>query len=216
MMDLFLGCLDDFAPSENAPARCLAMYSAAIAVADETALDRAAGLALKHGLTREQLYEVALQSYLFLGFPRMLIAAEALEASIPAGETNSALAPISPEESISWFERGVDLCRRVYGDAYDPLKDRVESLAPEVFRWMIIEGYGKVLSRPGLTPVERELAIVACLIVENREKQLFSHIRGALNVGASVSLLNKVISDLGALDDGHRSALAILSKLGAA
>ncbi len=50
---------------------------------------------------------------------------------------------------------------------------------------MIQEGYGKVLSRPALDLVTRELCVVAALAVTSWEPQLHSHMRGALNAGAS-------------------------------
>ena len=79
---------------------------------------------------------------------------------------------------------------------------------------MIIEGYGKVLSRPGLDIGIRELSIVAFLIAENRPKQLRSHMQGAINVGVSMEHLQVVITDLGeAVGDGFRSATAIIEQL---
>ena len=51
---------------------------------------------------------------------------------------------------------------------------------------MVQEGYGKVLGRSGLSLVARELCIVALLAVLDVPKQLYSHLRGALNVGADV------------------------------
>jgi 4-carboxymuconolactone decarboxylase len=82
---------------------------------------------------------------------------------------------------------------------------------------MELDGYGKVLSRPGLDIVDREMAIVACLMVENREAQLHSHIRGALSVGASRELVDAVITDLAPIaPEGETSARAILRKLGVA
>jgi 4-carboxymuconolactone decarboxylase len=52
---------------------------------------------------------------------------------------------------------------------------------------MLVEGYGKVLGRPGLSLRRRELCIVAMLARQGRrvERQLYSHLRGALNAGAS-------------------------------
>jgi 4-carboxymuconolactone decarboxylase len=50
-------------------------------------------------------------------------------------------------------------------------------------RWMVEEGYGKVLGRPGLDLRDRELCIVALLAVLDAPRQLHSHLRGALNVG---------------------------------
>ncbi|MEW5994266.1 MAG: carboxymuconolactone decarboxylase family protein, partial [Candidatus Zixiibacteriota bacterium] len=77
------------------------------------------------------------------------------------------------------------------------------------------EGYGKVLSRPGLGIIDRELAIVSCLVIDRREKQLHSHIRGAANVGASPELIRLVVEDLGeAAGSGYRLACDILNQLG--
>ncbi len=79
---------------------------------------------------------------------------------------------------------------------------------------MILEGYGKVLSRENLPLITRELSIVAFLTMENRVRQLHSHILGALNVGASEALVKSVVDDLGSsAGDGYNSALQILDKV---
>ena len=93
------------------------------------------------------------------------------------------------------------------------LKERVESFAPDIFRWMIVEGYGKVLSRDHVDIVDRELSIVAMLTMENKAKQLHSHILGARNVGAEEQLIRQVIEDIGmAAGDGYQTALAIIAR----
>jgi len=207
--------LASFHPRKNGCSRTLALYSAAIAVADEVALDRTVEIGRECGLGCRQFYEILLQSYLFLGFPRMLGAAEHLARHFPSQPADFELQRISEEESGVWFTNGLELCQRVYSTNYLQLKQKVETLAPEVFRWMVIEGYGKVLSRPGLDIVDRELAIIACLVIENREKQLFSHVRGAVNVGADAELICQVIHDLGeAAGDGYKASLSILDRLG--
>jgi 4-carboxymuconolactone decarboxylase len=53
-------------------------------------------------------------------------------------------------------------------------------------RWMVVEGYGKVLGRPQLDLPTRELCIVALLAVLGMPRQLHSHLRGALNAGATL------------------------------
>jgi 4-carboxymuconolactone decarboxylase len=67
---------------------------------------------------------------------------------------------------------------------------------------MIVEGYGKVLSRPGLDLGRRELCIVAACVASGQERQLHSHLHGALNVGVpagvvreSLEALTPVVSD---------------------
>jgi 4-carboxymuconolactone decarboxylase len=56
---------------------------------------------------------------------------------------------------------------------------------PELADWILEDGYGRVLSRPVLTVVERELLVVAVLATLNVPAQLKSHQYGALRVGAT-------------------------------
>ena len=206
-----------FAPETDCRARFLAFYAAGIAIADNKLMRALLKRADEHDTSHPHLYETVLQSYLFLGFPRMLQAADLLNELFPTEPAQSQFRQISPDESHDWFSRGERLCRNVYRDAYDPLKQRIEAFAPEIFRWMIIEGYGKVLSRPVLSSVERELAIVGSLIADNRPTQLFSHMRGALNVGAEPSLVVAVVEDLGEpFGDGYHTALNACRRLGIA
>lgn len=213
-IERFRAKLRTFQPEKYAHARALALYSAAIAFGNGSLLAETIEKLQQFKVTPEHFYEVTLQSYLFLGFPRMLEAADVLNRYYPLENAQSHLRQLSPSESEQWFENGMDLCRRVYGDNYEPLKQRVESIAPEIFRWMIIEGYGKVLSRPELPAPERELAIVAFLMIENRDRQLHSHIRGALNVGCSVDQVTTVVEDIGdAAGDGYESAHGIMNRV---
>ena len=195
--------------------RILALYSAAIACKDEPSLSAVIELGNSYHVTRDWYYEIILQSYLFLGFPRMLQAAAHLDSVFPQEKTSDAFKPVSASETAEWYERGVQLCQKVYRNNYERLKTRVESFAPEIFRWMIFEGYGKVLSRYGLEIKTRELAIVSCLTIENMEPQLLSHIKGALHVGVSNSMVVQVIEDIGSsAGDGYITAKNILRKLG--
>lgn len=56
---------------------------------------------------------------------------------------------------------------------------------PELAEWILADGYGKVLSRPGLPIRERELIVVALLSALRLPLQLESHVRGAMRVGAT-------------------------------
>lgn len=206
--------LQKFDPDRFAPTRALSLYSAAITLADDGCMAEAIENGVSHGLGRPQFYEIVLQSYLFLGFPRMLIAAEQLESILPEPRSEPVTNAISPSEAEDWFERGMNLYKRVYDSNAGRLRARVENMAPEIFRWMIVEGYGKVLSRPGLDIVDRETSIIAFLTMENRRKQLFSHIRGALNVGAGAEVVRLVIEDIGdAAGDGYQTAIDLLNNL---
>ncbi|MBD3332449.1 hypothetical protein GF356_06340 [candidate division GN15 bacterium] len=189
--------LSGFQAQAEPTARTLALYAAAIAVCRESTLNAAIECARRHAVEAPDLYEIVLQSYLFLGFPRMLEAAQHLHNTFHLKQRPAQTEATTPQEAESWFQRGMNLYRQVYSDNHELLRQRVEAFAPEIFRWMIVEGYGKVLSRPRLDPTVRELAVVAMLMMENRQRQLHSHLKGALNVGASPELVAQVVEDIG-------------------
>ena len=207
--------LGAFRPDRYAATRALALYSAAVALADAEVLVVAQQVCRHNRATGRQIYEVMLQSYLFLGFPRMLTAAEQLAKAGITPDIVLKNPRVTATDFQDWTERGTKLCRQVYDSNYDTLKARVEAMAPEVFLWMELEGYGKVLSRPGLDVIDREMAIVACLMIEHRPTQLHSHIRGAINVGAPHEMLCDVVSDLRTVAfEGCQAACEIMQKLG--
>ena len=203
----FLNKLSQFQPNFDAKSRSLALCSAAVAIADDAIVKQSFQKAMELGVEVDSIYEILLQSYLFLGFPRMLSAAECFRELFPDYDVN-----VEPESNTNHFEiwrnRGMKLCREVYGENFDKLSQRIRLFSEEIFDWMILEGYGKVLSRPGLSIKDRELGVVACLMVDNRPKQLYSHIRGALNVGVSEKLLAASIGDISLLT-GAEDATAV-------
>lgn len=64
---------------------------------------------------------------------------------------------------------------------------------------MIVEGYGKVLSRSGLDLARRELCIVAACAALRQDRQLHSHLHGALNAGCDPSDVEGVLDVIEAL-----------------
>ena len=62
---------------------------------------------------------------------------------------------------------------------------RMAGFHPDLAAWILEDGYGKVLSRPILSIRERELIVVAVLSALRLPKQLESHVRGAVRVGAT-------------------------------
>jgi len=61
---------------------------------------------------------------------------------------------------------------------------------------MITEGYGKVLSRPGLDLARRELCVIATCAATRQERQLHAHLHGALNVGAARGWVSDALAAL--------------------
>ena len=185
-----LGALDE-------PTRRLVRLAAVVAAADEQVV-RAS---LVHTLvitSRVWIEELILQSYLFCGLPRTLNAMR--EWRRLTGKEISA--PVDEADAATRRRRGEATCRLVYGEMYERLRVNIRALHPELDEWMILEGYGKVLSRPGLDLARRELCIVAACAATRQERQLHSHLRGALNVGVAPNVVSEVVESLaGVVDD---------------
>src|SRR3954454_9259686 len=139
--------------------------------------------------------EIILQSYLFAGFPRALNAARAWrtvsERPAPASDDEAAA-----EDLALWRSRGEETCATVYGDSYEKLRRNIRELHPALDEWMIVDGYGKVLGRPGVDLRTRELCVVAACAVSGQQRQLPSHLHGAINAGASSAELAAVLDAL--------------------
>lgn len=87
------------------------------------------------------------------------------------------------ERGLKFEARGRKLCRAIYGAQFEPMIARMRRLHPELARWILREGYGKVLGRRPLDAGTRELLIVPMLAALGGHTQLFFHARGALRLG---------------------------------
>jgi 4-carboxymuconolactone decarboxylase len=147
-----------------------------------------------------------------LGYPRALVAAGIWRqvGGVPAPADD----PSRHESPAEWTERGQQTCRIIYGGNYQRLRENVRALHPALDAWMITEGYGRVLSRPALDLVRRELCSVAQIAWLGAPHQLHSHLRGALHAGASPALVDEVLQLVGAdlPADRLRSALEVWTR----
>lgn len=175
--------------------RTLVRLAAIVSAADEVAI-RAAMEQAAASVRPLWVEELILQSYLFAGFPRALNAAREWRR---ASERRPSEVETDEGEGVDgdWRARGEATCRAVYGPAYDRLRHNIRALHPALDAWMIVEGYGKVLGRPGLDLARRELCIIAACVATSQSRQLHAHLHGALNVGAS---RHAVTNTLAALD----------------
>jgi alkylhydroperoxidase/carboxymuconolactone decarboxylase family protein YurZ len=161
-------------------------------------------------VSRDELYECALQAYLFAGFPAALEAVRMLNRSWPTESHDVDIENLRRDvlEYERYLDRGEVLYQKVYGANAEVVKNALLKLSPELTAWAVIEGYGKTLSRPNLDVVTRELAIVGMLTQLGWERQLFSHLMGGRNVGASMDELQDAIS-IGARDDKEKLQIGI-------
>jgi 4-carboxymuconolactone decarboxylase len=161
----------------------LVALSATIAGGDAGSVAAGTEGAIHGGASPAAVYETLLQSYLFLGFPRAI---EALFAAGPVLQRHGWAPPAAGRaDPEGWVRSGEDLCRRVYGRNYEKLVETIRALSTDLASWMILEGYGKTLSRPGLSATTREYCVVAILTTTRMWRQLRSHAIGAINVGGT-------------------------------
>ena len=174
----------------------LVRLAAVITAGTERALRAELAMAAA-GSRVEWIEELILQSYIFAGFPR------ALNAAREWRRVSGTRAPDDDEGedfamAAEWRERGEATCATVYGPFYERLRHNIRSLHPALDAWMIVEGYGKVLSRPGLDLTRRELCIVAACAAAQQDRQLHSHLHGAVHSGATEA---DITGTLDAIDD---------------
>ena len=171
----------------------LARVSACIALGDETRLAQELELALQQSISISLIREAILQTYLFAGY------AAAINAFIVLNDMvgpNSEYFSDGDASLEVWKQRGTEFCRKIYGDQFDRLLGNMKRLHPDLADWMVWEGYGKVLSRPFLSPRIRELLIVAMTAALQVERQFYSHVRGAIHVGATSGELRSVFEQV--------------------
>lgn len=183
-------------PALDEPTVTLVRLAGAVAAGSERQMRKAMQEAV--GVDPVWVEELILQSYLFAGFPRTLNAMREWRkvSGRPAPERDDrARAELN---AAQWRADGERTCEKVYDGMYERLRENILALHPALDAWMVVDGYGKVLSRPGLDLVRRELCIVAVCAVAKQDRQLQSHLHGALNVGATPG---QVVGTLVALAD---------------
>ena len=183
------------APLSAESATAIVRLGAAAASGDAERL--VAALESAGTLDSDDIEELLLQTYLFAGFPRTINAFFTWQGWASRDGRVRGERRVEVGETGDLRSRGEALCRRVYGDHYEALQIRLQRLHPEIAAWTLVEGYGKVLGRPGLPgPDRRELAAVGSLVAIDAGRQLASHLRGALHVGVPPEILVRAVREV--------------------
>ncbi len=199
--------MDTTLPALDNEMRALVRLAGAIAGSSASAVRAAMDDAVR-AVRDDWVVEAILQSYLFAGFPRTLNAMREWRRASGRAALSEATDE-THDDMAEWTRRGEATCRAVYGSHYEKLRQNIRALHPALDSWMISEGYGKILSRPGLDLWLRELCIVAACAVAGQERQLRSHLLGARNVGASAAQISgtlDAIADLMTEADARTAA----------
>ncbi len=141
--------------------------------------------------------ETLLQAHLFAGFSRVVEASEVL------AQVGGLGAPDEDEVRPHGDRpaRGRALFERIYADKAGDVRSLLESYHPVLARWIEGHAYGRVLARAGLPPRLREVLAVASLAAQAQERQLASHVRGAILLGSSVADIESALATMADLVD---------------
>jgi 4-carboxymuconolactone decarboxylase len=198
--DATMGALDE-------ATRALVVLAAVIATGSERALRDEMARAVVAAVPPAWVEELILQSYLFAGFPRTLNAMREWRRvsgrTAPDRDAGEEYANVG-----EWAASGEETCAVVYGPMYERLRVNIRHLHPALDSWMIVDGYGKVLSRPGLDLRRRELCVVAVCAAAGQERQLHSHLHGALHAGAAPAEVEETLAAVAPLMDDEMAARA--------
>jgi len=182
----------------DAATAALVRLAAAVAEGHVPELQQRLKAAQSAGVPPLWIDELLLQSMLVVGYPLALVAFGVWrEVGGPADARGHAAEPLAHQDWQSWADRGAAVCRDVYGRAYHKLLVNLRELHPALEHLVLVDAYGKVIGRPGLDLKRRELATVAAIAVLGTAQQLHSHLRGALNTGATPDEVEAVLELVG-------------------
>src|SRR6266581_5784554 len=184
------------APSLEPKTAALVRIAAAIAAGKTAELEPRLGAARGAGVPVLWIEELLLQSLLVVGYPLALVAFgvwRKVSGPLPDHGSGHDAEQLAHADWEAWAERGAVVCRDVYGRAYHKLLVNLRTLHPALEDLVLVDAYGKVIGRPGLDLKRRELCTVAAVAVLGTADQLHSHLRGALNTGASSHEIEAVL-----------------------
>src|SRR5437899_7637522 len=187
--------------SESNPSVLDPQTAALVRVAAAVARGKAPELNARFAAARDArvpglwIEELLLQSMLVVGYPLALVAFGAWRGvGGPAPVEGDGAEDLAHADWESWAARGAAVCRAVYGRAYHKLLVNRRALHAALEDLVLVDAYGKVIGRPGLDMKRRELCTVAAIAVLGTAQQLHSHLRGALNTGATREEIEAVLA----------------------
>ena len=188
----------------------LGVLVAAGALGLKARIGPAVAAARRAGAGEDALREALRMLVPYAGYPRAL-AAFAAAGLPPCGGPAQGAEAAAPERSRG----GQDAFLRVYGPTAERVVAGLAALDPLLPAWTLEHAYGRVLARPGLALLERELLAVSLLTaLGGLDDALLGHMRGARRLGAAAAdVAAAVEAQPPEVDDVKRAAArALLAK----
>ncbi|MCD7935449.1 MAG: carboxymuconolactone decarboxylase family protein [Tannerellaceae bacterium] len=112
-------------------------------------------------------------------------------------------------EKSERYIRGWNKLQEIDGEAGEQVVNSLESISPELARFIIEYSFGDVYSLPSLDNKTKEVAAVSSLIGQGAIPQLKVHLNGALNSGCSINEVKEIILQMSVYTGFPRSINAM-------
>ncbi len=150
----------------------------------------AAARALAEQADATTVHEVLRLLHLFLGFPRIVRALQAVAAEVPAPPEVEKTGDGADQEPSAWRDHGVACFHTLYGERADGVLRHLEELDPLFRDWVVEHAYGRVMARPGLAMADKERLAVLALAATGCWVQWKAHAGNALHLGVPAGCLH--------------------------
>lgn len=112
-------------------------------------------------------------------------------------------------EKSERYARGWSKLQEIDGEAGENVVNSLESISPDLARFIIEYSFGDVYSHNSLDNKSKEIAAVSSLIAQSAIPQLKVHLNGALNTGCSITEVKEVILQMSVYTGFPRSINAM-------
>ena len=164
---------------------------------------------LNVGLSPQEVVELLYVTTVFAGFPAGLNALFAAEKVFAERGVRPETPPAPPADRHAVGLATLDATSKGAGQAVVAM---LQNIAPDMAQFIIDFSYGDIISRPGLSPRRKELAMIAASIARGTMRpQLKVHVKAGLNVG----LTRQEIAEVAMQMAGYAGFPAALNGLGA-
>jgi 4-carboxymuconolactone decarboxylase len=138
--------------------------------------------AINVGCSIEELVEIMIQMSVYCGFPAAINGITVLKEVIY--ERNIEFNPISQSPAENRFKVGAEWLEKLEEGHIEELKEKLDSIAPDMVNYIIGYAYGSVYNRKNLEASFRQIATISALTVKGTAApQLAFHIKAGLSAG---------------------------------
>ncbi len=142
------------------------------------------GASLNIGVTPEEIIEVMYVTTVFAGFPSGLNGITAAREVFQEKGVSLRQDKMPAAKGGTRRERGLEAVNRTSKGAGDKVIKSLADIAPDMGSFIIDFSYGDIISRDILSPMHKEIAMIAvCVAKGTMEPQMKVHMHAGLNVG---------------------------------